>query len=728
MAKLNKNFSSLEIPKKLDLLYSDLNKVKDINGIDETNNRLERNLNLEKAPAFALRRYLKALYLDPELEKIDDSLENAEEYQEALRTHFRESVKGFLRERRLAKSLYQKIQSKDYNSFYTELDEFLGGDFFPKTEHNGKVVYNTKAAQTKWVNYANNAYKYLQEVIDKIDPDNQSLTLPAEFSSFEPELLLKAVFESDNRTSFEAIVLLKIMLLDAWIDQDIAQLADEVSYKDYFLREIGKLTEYLSKNNRLFTKAGQDYVLRIHLDPDLGLRVCAYKYKKRNNKQQEDNSVLMSPENGDYFIDYFYSDWDPFFERESNFFSKIKTWINTRIKGNESEKGTRRLLNEQEIKNKPYVEIKRTVRFIKLYNKKLTKIKNIPVIWDTRPKPRNSLRSKLLRKDQRDINNVSDVSGGRLIFLSKKDALEALPKILEVLPLDSNDQDLSNNLFTNSDLTLSLDEETIEYLFRTNILNKRNKFSDLNFRSFKYNTNVNNQKSEIQITILPYYINENLGLGMENHDWYRLRQYLDQLFNLLFYRKKELNFNKSWLYVCKQIYDNFLNTRQSRKAVLKSNNYRDFIENHFIKYLLDILKAKNFALLDKGSLYSGKKPDLDHLDFLPESLFNDEEFNSNLEDFRESVFYNKRKLINIAGKSKGLHGHWGKEEMSFNIIADKVINNALLEFLVKSFLTFTDSDSEYEDSFFQKKFHKKDDEIKNSRLRSLYFKNKGTQV
>ena len=287
MARLSENYSSLQIPVAL----NELNRRMNIGSDDD--DRLKRRLNCRPDErATKIKMYLREEFLNPELESIteDDKKKEADK-------RFHKSISRFIQERRLAKDLYKFISQNDYESFYTAIELFLGKEIFPLGKDN---KHDLIACETKWAEYGARAYDYLLQVIDQVDPGRQTLSMPAEFSGMDSKRLLEALWRGDDRKSHDAILLLRLMLLEARINAQISDKESGAGYSGYFLKEIGRLTEYLSETERLFTEKSEDRFFEIYIDPSNSLRVYAYTH--RDPSTGEGYGVIMEAENGDYYI------------------------------------------------------------------------------------------------------------------------------------------------------------------------------------------------------------------------------------------------------------------------------------------------------------------------------------------------------------------------------------------------------------------------------------------
>lgn len=622
--------------------------------------------------------------------------------------NFKEGFRNFLKERNLFKELYEIWETGDQEYFYGWIDDYLGGDFFPKEADN---KYDLAKCENIWRQYAKRAYDYVAEIAEEVDPQAQNLSVGVEFSAGPPDVFIQAVIGDDARKSYEAVVLLKLMLLEANIDRQVRQLEDSSAYSIYFSKDLGDLVAYLSgeqgkmpdvelaegkpeqihDQEALLSKGGKEYKMTLSLNPDDNLRVYGYRYAPKD--VAEENYVIMEPEAGDYQTAYPYQLTDPRWEdRVIDLKQHLRT-LPKKIADKFADKSPEVLRKYFQALDKKAIRLEkkmipisvfRALRSIRLIEYDLDdkpKAIEAPVELLYRIKPEQSLKSKMVRKDRENIAEITDIGGLKFSFMNYPDALKSLPRIMATLP-PIEKAEFSNNLFNSEDLKETLDGSVLQKI--KDDFEKLATASDSNWRCFKYIASVNKKRYEIQITLFPYSMNEIVSLGPENHNLFRLRQYLDTLIPLFFYTEAELSYQRPWFHICEQIYNHYRSSGAGRTDRDKFPTRLEFIENAFVDYLIKFIK-NNFQRLthSKDMIPSG----MDDKDISLPKWLDTEIVEQDLKQFRAAMYYLRNKVTDITALiKKHLQGLSFKKELKTRTVIDQVAQSSIIKILLDSYL------------------------------------------
>jgi hypothetical protein len=145
------------------------------------------------------------------------------------------------------------------------------------------------------------------------------------------------------------------------------------------------------------------------------------------------------------------------------------------------------------------------VRFVVIKGRK------IPVFYDSRVKDFLSL--KLIRKCERDPRALHDLCGAKFVFFSEEDLMDAVHALRKA--------------FVRYPGCVFGEASSLE---RAGVLDEENGSSADEFRAWKFNILFLGQYFELQFMLIGDWVNEWVSHGKENHELYKLRTYLKQLF------------------------------------------------------------------------------------------------------------------------------------------------------------------------------------------------------
>jgi hypothetical protein len=140
----------------------------------------------------------------------------------------------------------------------------------------------------------------------------------------------------------------------------------------------------------------------------------------------------------------------------------------------------------------------------------------IPVYFETRTKKHIPL--KLIKKRQRRHESISDSCGAKFIFFDEdRDLVAGVKRIRRTIARAPG--------------CISGEASNIA---RAGQIDASNAHSSTEYRARKWDVRIRNRHFELQFMYLPFYLNEQVSHGSDNHPLYKLSQYLDLLFPVIF--------------------------------------------------------------------------------------------------------------------------------------------------------------------------------------------------
>lgn len=141
--------------------------------------------------------------------------------------------------------------------------------------------------------------------------------------------------------------------------------------------------------------------------------------------------------------------------------------------------------------------------------------REIPVIYEARVKRDPWI--KLIQKNERDSRSLLDLCGARFVFFSERDLMAGV--------------DLLRSHVVYVPGTVFGQESN---LVRAGVVDVRNSSSAEEYRAWKFNVMLFGRFFELQLMLLPDWLNERWSRGPENHVHYKLRRNLSRVFPKLF--------------------------------------------------------------------------------------------------------------------------------------------------------------------------------------------------
>ncbi|MBU2613524.1 hypothetical protein KJ925_03665 [Patescibacteria group bacterium] len=146
--------------------------------------------------------------------------------------------------------------------------------------------------------------------------------------------------------------------------------------------------------------------------------------------------------------------------------------------------------------------------------------REIPVYFEARAKQRAAL--KLIAKRNRHHEILTDLRGAMAVFFDEEhDLMAGIDKFRRVLVRapGSVSGEASN-------------------ASRAGVLDPTNMHSSGEYRARKFDVRIRNRGFELQFKYLPFFVNEMVSHGRDNHQLYRVSKYLDLVFPVLFPTKR----------------------------------------------------------------------------------------------------------------------------------------------------------------------------------------------
>jgi hypothetical protein len=140
----------------------------------------------------------------------------------------------------------------------------------------------------------------------------------------------------------------------------------------------------------------------------------------------------------------------------------------------------------------------------------------IPVYLETRIK--EHIPIKLIKKRQRRHETLTDLCGAKFVFFDEgRELMAGVERIRRTIARAPG--------------CVSGEASNIA---RAGQVDPKNVHSSEEYRARKWDVRLNNRHFELQFMYLPYYLNEQVSHGKDNHPLYKLSQYLDLVFPVLF--------------------------------------------------------------------------------------------------------------------------------------------------------------------------------------------------
>ncbi|MCI0479166.1 hypothetical protein L0Y59_01340 [Candidatus Uhrbacteria bacterium] len=140
----------------------------------------------------------------------------------------------------------------------------------------------------------------------------------------------------------------------------------------------------------------------------------------------------------------------------------------------------------------------------------------VPVYFEARVKRHVTL--KLISKRRRHHESLTDVTGAKFVFFEEDtDLMAGIDQIRRIL--------------VRAPGSVSGEASNAR---RAGVLDPSNIHSSKQYRAWKFDVRLRNRIFELQFMYLPFFVNEMVAHGRDNHQLYKLGSYLDRVFPVLF--------------------------------------------------------------------------------------------------------------------------------------------------------------------------------------------------